>query len=25
MAFSSLTVVSNANRLRFFQPRRVAS
>ena len=24
MAFSSLTVVSNANRLRFFQPRRVA-
>lgn len=25
MAFSSVTVVSNANRLRFFQPRRVAS
>lgn len=25
MAFSSVTVVTNANRLRFFQPRRVAS
>lgn len=25
MAFSSVTVVSNANRLRFFQPKRVAS
>jgi Cu+-exporting ATPase len=24
MAFSSVTVVTNANRLRFFQPRRVA-
>lgn len=25
MAFSSVTVVTNANRLRFFQPKRVAS
>jgi len=25
MAFSSVTVVSNANRLRFFEPRRKAS
>ena len=24
MAFSSLTVVTNANRLRFFQPKRIA-
>jgi len=25
MAFSSVTVVTNANRLRFFKPRRIAS
>jgi Cu+-exporting ATPase len=25
MAFSSVTVVTNANRLRFFQPKRIAS